>query len=443
MYMCRETIRRATIQKFNEIKGWKLETFTQLYNKIDDIKEANDIINSLKICDPAVGSGHFLVSALNEIIAIKNDLKILIDRDGKRLKEYQVQVVNDELIVTDEEDELFEYNPNNKETQRVQEALFHEKQELIENCLFGVDINPNSVKICRLRLWIELLKNAYYTSKSKYKELETLPNIDINIKQGNSLISRFPLDADLTKALRKSKWNVDTYKIAIHNYHHANSKDEKREIEKLIETIKSNFETEIANYSDRSKVNSEFPEQQKIVTSKPLLRDVVVAIENRIKSYNYYEVDYNIEIKSSPETDKKFHPSIEEYSELIYKLMDEYIPLDRLVIQSFDFRVLKYWHEKHPEIRLSALIGNTKSIDANLELLGFHPAVYSPEFKMIDKAKVQYLHSRKIRVIPWTVNEVRDMLALKGMGVDGLITDYPNRSRRFRMTLNIPHKGGR
>lgn len=200
---------------------------------------------------------------------------------------------------------------------------------------------------------------------------------------------------------------------------------------------------QVVKFDCGSKVNSEFPEQQKIVTSKPLLRDVVVAIENRIKSYNYYEVDYNIEIKSSPETDKKFHPSIEEYSELIYKLMDEYIPLDRLVIQSFDFRVLKYWHEKHPEIRLSALIGNTKSIDANLELLGFHPAVYSPEFKMIDKAKVQYLHSRKIRVIPWTVNEVRDMLALKGMGVDGLITDYPNRSRRFRMTLNIPHKGGR
>src|SRR5690606_33701554 len=132
-----------------------------------DRKEANKIVNSIKICDPAVGSGHFLVSALNEMIAVKNDLKILQDRDGKRLKEYQVEVVNDELIVTDEEGELFEYNPGsagspaNRESQRIQETLFHEKQTIIENCLFGVDINSNSVKICRLRLWIELLKNAY------------------------------------------------------------------------------------------------------------------------------------------------------------------------------------------------------------------------------------------------------------------------------------------
>lgn len=200
---------------------------------------------------------------------------------------------------------------------------------------------------------------------------------------------------------------------------------------------------QVRKFDCGSKASEEFPEQQRLVTSKPLLRDVVVAVETRIKSYNYYEVDYNIEIKSSPETDKKFHPSIEEYSELIYELMDQYIPMERLVIQSFDFRVLRYWHEKHPEIRLSALVANNKSIDANLEQLGFLPSVYSPQFKLIDKAKVQYLHSKKIRVIPWTVNEVRDMLALKGMGVDGLITDYPNRSRRFRLTLNIPSKGGR
>ncbi|HTF19542.1 MAG TPA: glycerophosphodiester phosphodiesterase family protein [Chryseolinea sp.] len=201
--------------------------------------------------------------------------------------------------------------------------------------------------------------------------------------------------------------------------------------------------TQVSKFDCGAKENGEFPEQKKISASKPLLRDVIVAVENRIKSYNYYEVDYNIEIKSSPETDKKFHPSIDVYSELIYELLDEYLPLDRVVIQSFDFRVLKYWHEKHPEIRLSALVGNTKSIDTNLEQLGFLPSVYSPQYKLIDKAKVQYLHSKKIRVIPWTVNDTRDMLALKGMGVDGLITDYPNRSRRFRMTLNIPNKSGR
>lgn len=243
MYMCRETIRKAVIQKFNETKDWNCKDIDSLYDKIEDRQEANDIINSLKICDPAVGSGHFLVSALNEMIAIKNALKVLQDRDGKRLKEYQFEVVNDELIVTDEDGELFEYNPTNKESQRIQEALFHEKQTIIENCLFGVDINPNSVKICRLRLWIELLKNAYYKNE---RELETLPNIDINIKCGNSLISRFELDSDLKKALKSSKWTIDSYRIAVDTYRNAQNKEQKREMEKLIDDIKNDFRSEIS-----------------------------------------------------------------------------------------------------------------------------------------------------------------------------------------------------
>ena len=180
----------------------------------------------LHLCDPAVGSGHFLVSSLNEIIAIKCELGILADATGERFRDIEITIENDELTVFDtERSEFFKYRitngtPASKEAQRLQKTLFHEKQTLIENCLFGVDINPNSVKICRLRLWIELLKNAYYkeiqkpapskgadddeerpyfvrASANEYTELETLPNIDINIKEGNSLLSRFALDADL------------------------------------------------------------------------------------------------------------------------------------------------------------------------------------------------------------------------------------------------------
>jgi len=246
MYMCRETIRRAVVQKFNDLNGWNCEDITGVYNKIVDIREANQVINSLKICDPAVGSGHFLVSALNEIIAIKSDLKILSDREGKRLKEYHVDVVNDELIITDEDGVFFEYNPANRESQRIQEAIFHEKQTIIENCLFGVDINPNSVKICRLRLWIELLKSAYYKPESAFSELETLPNIDINIKCGNSLISRYALDADIRQALKSSKWSIGSYRLAVMSYRNASGKEEKRTMERLIETIKNDFETEVA-----------------------------------------------------------------------------------------------------------------------------------------------------------------------------------------------------
>ena len=242
MYMCRETLRKTVVQKFNETNGWNVQRFDELYNKIEDRNEANNIINSIKICDPAVGSGHFLVSALNELIAVKNDLKILQDKTGNRLKEYSVEVENDELVITDEDGKLFEYNPKNKESQRVQETLFHEKQIIIENCLFGVDINPNSVKICRLRLWIELLKNAYYKTPT---ELETLPNIDINIKNGNSLISRFALDSDLKTALKKSKISIDNYKNAVSDYRNADNKEQKWKLEKLIDEIKTNFRTEI------------------------------------------------------------------------------------------------------------------------------------------------------------------------------------------------------
>jgi hypothetical protein len=247
MYMCRETIRRAVVQKFNETKNWNCQNIDELYEKIDFTtvegrKEANKIVNSIKICDPAVGSGHFLVSALNEMIAVKNDLKILQDRDGKRLKEYQVEVVNDELIVTDEEGELFEYNPSNKESQRIQETLFHEKQTIIENCLFGVDINSNSVKICRLRLWIELLKNSYYKNET---ELETLPNIDINIKCGNSLISKLQLSDSLNFFTNAQRQNIrrimPDYKKQVELYKNINDKEAKREIVKKINEYKEFF----------------------------------------------------------------------------------------------------------------------------------------------------------------------------------------------------------
>lgn len=242
MYMCRESIRKAVVQKFNEEKQWNCQSPEELYDRISDRQEANDIFNRIKICDPAVGSGHFLVSALNELIVVKHELKILQDRSGRRLKEYHLEVLNDELIVTDEAGELFVYKPLLPESQRVQEALFHEKQSLIENCLFGVDINPNSVKICRLRLWIELLKHAYY---KEGQALETLPNIDINIKCGNSLVSRFALDASLKQALRKSKWSVEAYRNAVQAYRSARSKDEKHGMEELIAHIKGDFRTEI------------------------------------------------------------------------------------------------------------------------------------------------------------------------------------------------------
>jgi hypothetical protein len=256
MYMCAETIRKAVVQKFNTVKQWNCKTIADVYKKIEDKQEANQIINSLKICDPAVGSGHFLVSVLNELIAIKSELRVLTDKKGIRLRDTFVRVENDELKVVDEEGNIEVYKPKSPDSRRIQETLFREKQNLIENCLFGVDINPNSVKICRLRLWIELLKNAYYTEESKYTELETLPNLDINIKVGNSLVSRFALDADLKQALKRSngatpRWTVETYRNAITQYFRTTNREQKRELEKLIADIKADFRAEISKNDSR------------------------------------------------------------------------------------------------------------------------------------------------------------------------------------------------
>lgn len=185
---------------------------------------------------------------------------------------------------------------------------------------------------------------------------------------------------------------------------------------------------EIQKFDCGSKGNDKFPEQVRMPTVKPLLKDVIIAVEHHIKNYGLYEVDYNIEIKSSPSGDNKLHPSPEVFSDLVYNLIDQYLPLERVVIQSFDFRVLKYWHEKYPDVRLAALVENTKSVESNLRSLGFNPSVYSPHFKLLTRAAVDHLRSLDIRVIPWTVNEVDDMQRMLQWKVDGFITDYPDRA---------------
>jgi very-short-patch-repair endonuclease len=296
-----------------EEKNYNLTTIYNLIGTRFTIQQANELINSLKICDPAVGSGHFLVSALNEILAIKSELGILCDRQGRRLREYHVEVVNDELIVTDEDGELFEYNPNNKESQRIQETLFHEKQTIIENCLFGVDINPNSVKICRLRLWIELLKSAYYKTSphlplSKMERgpgvdvLETLPNIDINIKCGNSLVSRFAIDADLRQALKKSKFTIDSYRVAVATYRNAESKEQKREMERLIAGIKSDFRSEISLNDPRVKKLRKLSGELFQMTSQPQLFEMS----------KKEKADWNKKVQQLTNDTRKIETEIEE-----------------------------------------------------------------------------------------------------------------------------------
>ncbi|MBC7641479.1 MAG: Eco57I restriction-modification methylase domain-containing protein [Flavobacterium sp.] len=275
MYMCRETIRKAVVEKFKTNFPYcqDIVEYDELKDKIDHTNkaqrlEANKLINDIKIVDPAVGSGHFLVSALNEMIAIKSDLQILSYASGNRVLGYTINLDNDELIIQNQEtDKLFEYtlNQNNNviaDLQELQNCLFHEKQLIIENCLFGVDINPKSVMICQLRLWIELLKNAYYTKESDYKELHTLPNIDINIKTGNSLISKFAIKDNLFERISGFQKKLQEYKNWVSIYKSTNDKKAKDVLKKNLKLFKDEFKladlrvTKLQN--DLRKLNGEF-----------------------------------------------------------------------------------------------------------------------------------------------------------------------------------------
>ncbi|MEP6227121.1 MAG: DNA methyltransferase, partial [Lentilitoribacter sp.] len=254
MFMARKVIEKTVIEAFEKkYPDWKLADLDDLRNNITDrskasILDLNAIIDELKVCDPAVGSGHFLVSVLNELIALKSRLGILADAEGKLLSEYTVEVDNDELIIVNSNtDEVFAYQVqgNNipKTIQHVQQTLFHEKQKLIENCLFGVDINANSVRICQLRLWIELLKSAYYRDR-KDDQLETLPNIDINIKCGNSLLSRFRLDQNLSDAFNKAGLTVGQYRKLVSDYKNSKDKSVKHDLLQQIAKAKTRFQEE-------------------------------------------------------------------------------------------------------------------------------------------------------------------------------------------------------
>ncbi|EJC54423.1 class I SAM-dependent DNA methyltransferase [Helicobacter pylori] len=209
-YMCKESITPIVRDKFNQTYNIECENLTELRNyfknsyKEDKRKEYLNTLLTLRICDPAVGSGHFLVSALNEMVLIAYELGLIAS-----LYRHELRLENDEIIIHTPKNEVFKYtipHSENDPHHQIQKELFELKKDIIENCLFGVDINPNSCEITKLRLWIELLKYSYYIFEEgkNTNNLETLPNIDINIKCGNSLISRFALK---DKALLKTEKN--------------------------------------------------------------------------------------------------------------------------------------------------------------------------------------------------------------------------------------------
>ena len=197
--------------------------------------------------------------------------------------------------------------------------------------------------------------------------------------------------------------------------------------------------SEIKLYDCGSKQHNGFPDQSNEPTYKPLLSEAIKAIERHVKGTTGYLVNYNIEIKCFESGDNIYHPEVAEFSTLVYEIINTYLDLDRVIIQSFDFRVLRYWHEHHPKIRLAALVGSEPSIQKNLDKLGFTPAIYSPNHSLLNKEKIQQLHALGIKVVPWTVNSLKNMEELVEYGVDGLITDYPNRAKELGYTIDVPY----
>ena len=172
---------------------------------------------------------------------------------------------------------------------------------------------------------------------------------------------------------------------------------------------------------------SKFPRQQKVHVAKPLLLSLIDSVESYCKKNNK-RVFYNIEIKSAPEGDDIYHPKPEKYTELLMEVLRRKHITQQVIVQSFDVRPLQYLHLHYPEMKTSLLIdeGDTRSFDEEIKTLGFTPAIYSPHYSLVTDKLLTDCHQKNVRVIPWTINDLQEMKKLKAMGVDGLISDYPD-----------------
>ncbi|WP_219024854.1 Eco57I restriction-modification methylase domain-containing protein, partial [Helicobacter pylori] len=278
-YMCSESITPIVLDKFNAIYEWDCENLEALRGKIDrnfsdqKAKEYLQVLLALRICDPAVGSGHFLVSALNEMVRIAYELGLITS-----LYRHSLRLENDEIIIQHTPTgEIFNYKKPHSENDphhHIQKELFELKKSIIENCLFGVDINPNSCEITKLRLWIELLKYSYYIFEEgkNTNALETLPNIDINIKCGNSLISRFSLHDNLKK-IPNIKKKIQEYKDLVAQYKDPNPLFplNKTDLTNKIQDLKTTFSLELKDPKTKAELEN--------------------AIEKHIKKYNFFALD--------------------------------------------------------------------------------------------------------------------------------------------------------
>jgi len=192
---------------------------------------------------------------------------------------------------------------------------------------------------------------------------------------------------------------------------------------------------DIVKYDVGMRGNPNFPQQEKMKVNKPLLSDLIQAVEKYTQQEGVAPKWYNIETKSSAKYDGVRNPKPEQFVALLMKVVIDNGIVDRTVIQSFDKRTLQVLHKKFPAVKTSFLIGdnNKKSLDENIKDLGFTPFILSPDYKLVTPALVKACHDKGVKIVPWTVNDKAKIQELKDMGVDGIISDYPNYFKELGM----------
>ncbi len=368
-YMCKESITPIVLDKFNQTYKTECKDLTELRNyltntsyKEDKHKEYLKVLLALRICDPAVGSGHFLVSVLNEMVRIAYELGLIAS-----LYRHSLRLENDEIIILHTPTgEIFNYTKPHSENdphQQIQKELFELKKSIIENCLFGVDINPNSCEITKLRLWIELLKYSYYIFEEgkNTNALETLPNIDINIKCGNSLISRFSLHDNLKK-IPNIKKKIQEYKDLVAQYKDPNPLFplNKTDLTNKIQDLKSTFSLELKDPKTKAELEKAI---EKHITK---YNDFALDDKSLLYGLNYFIPNLFGTPKLSPKEEEEAFASYGRIRALRKKLDD--------ALSGREYQNAFEWRFEFPEV-----------LDDEGNFLGFDCIIGNPPYMQVKK----------------------------------------------------------
>lgn len=378
-YMCKESIESIVLDKFNATYQWDCENLKVLREKIDrnfsneKAKEYLNTLLTLRICDPAVGSGHFLVSALNEMVRVAYELGLIAS-----LYRCDLRLENDEIIIHTPEDKVFKYtipHSENDPHHHIQKELFNLKKDIIENCLFGVDINPNSCEITKLRLWIELLKYSYYIFEEgkNTNNLETLPNIDINIKCGNSLISRFNLNDDLKK-IPNIKKKIQEYKDLVAQYKDPNPLYplNKQDLINKIQDLKNTFSLTLKDPKTKAELEKAI---EKHITN---YNDFALDDKSLLASLNYFIPSLFGTPKLSPKEEEEAFASYGRIRALRKKLDD--------ALSGGEYQNAFEWRFEFPEV-----------LDDEGNFLGFDCIIGNPPYIKEGGNKELFASTKRLR----------------------------------------------